>query len=77
MGLLRDFVIKDERTKKILGWAKELIIIGIFVYMALMVKAEWQAGYDHCKSQACIICNQVLNASNEPFTIGDMSIILP
>lgn len=56
MGFLRDFVIKDERHKKWIGWAVSVFEIAIFAGMALLVKTEWQNGYDTCARQACLVC---------------------
>lgn len=56
MGLLTDFVIKDEKTKKYLAWAKDIIILGIFIYLAFGYRNAWQAGYDYCAKDACLVC---------------------
>lgn len=56
MGFLTDYVIKDEKKKKYLAWAKDLVILGIFIYMALSHRATWQAGYDYCAENACLVC---------------------
>jgi len=56
MGILTDFVIKNEKTKKYLAWGKDIVIMGIFIYMALSHQKTWYAGYDYCAEQACIVC---------------------
>lgn len=56
MGFIRDFVIKDEKKKKWIGWAVSIAEILIFLAMALLVKTEWQNGYDACKARSCSLC---------------------
>lgn len=66
MGFLRDFVIKDEKKKKWVGWAVSAIEIGIFLAMALLIRSEWQNGYDTCASKACLVCWSSTNSSMKP-----------
>ena len=50
MGLLMD-KLGHSRFKEILKWGKELAVIAIFIWMALNMRAEWQAGYEQCQKE--------------------------
>jgi len=66
MGLLTDYVIKDERKKKIAFWIRDLGILAVFAYLAIGHKNTWEAGYEHCAKDACMVCWGEMN-----LTVGE------
>jgi hypothetical protein len=64
MGLLSDKLGGHPKLREILKWGKEFAVIAVFIYMALNLRTEWQAGYDECKREG------VWNAEHNFSTTG-------
>ena len=69
IGLLTDFVFKEENKKhkwvrELILWIKELGVLGVFLMLALGLKAEWEAGFKTCEDSACLVCWNLLKSNN-------------
>lgn len=60
MGMVLEKYVEDPKKRAILGWAKTLIIIAVFILVAqyFISVSTYQQGFEDCKRQVAVSLGQ-------------------